>query len=418
MNFCDFKGEISNPWGSRKEFSRIPQKNLLSALLILFVCAFSIGCASLELTCLFALPILFVLMVLTVKRVGTVLLVGITALAASLLSMQLMGAVLLLAFVVGISSLSYLLTTHRMPYAVPSVFLLAMGATWLLTGQALLALLPLTLLPPAILLAVATTSGRSRTSAVCFTQIGLLLSILVVLAVVFYRAIGSLQVADITAYLSQLQENLCRAVIGVRDAMIVQAEELSTDFSMEELEKSIQEFRSILSEANVKQMIASIFAILPAVAAVVCGIIAFEAQMLLNCLYYASGWKQVLTPKSCMFTMSFSAALIYLFSFLCVLFFATESLFLVVMQNMCIILLPGFCVYGVGTMLGQFRTAKGGGKIFFILLYVAIACCAGLSALYLLALLGANTVIFGFIHQKILQKTQESEGDNQSGKAD
>ena len=131
---------------------------------------------------------------------------------------------------------------------------------------------------------------------------------------------------------------------------------------------------------------------------------------MLNAVYYNTGLRQVVTPASRIFTMSVTASLLYYVSFLLTMFVDGSTLFGAAMQNVCLILLPGFCVLGAWSLLARIRFSKGGARIFWILLCVSFVCCAGFSALYFLALWGANTTITVALRNRMIQKMREMGG--------
>ena len=174
-------------------------------------------------------------------------------------------------------------------------------------------------------------------------------------------------------------------------------------FTEAEIKELTEALNTLLSESTVNGLISQLYGILLGITVALCGILSYEAQLFLNLTYLKNGWKQVVTPATCVFTMSLTAAVLYLLGFVVLLFFGSYSIFTVLMQNVCIMLLPGFCVLGFWNSL-QIKMAKGGGKVFLILLTVLALCCVGFSALYILAILGASSVILGAIQRKIQKK--------------
>ena len=124
--------------------------------------------------------------------------------------------------------------------------------------------------------------------------------------------------------------------------------------------------------------------------------------------YLSTGWRQVLTRNFCVFTMSVTASVLYYVSFLFTLFANASSLLGATMQNVCLMLLPGFCVLGAWSLMARIRLSRGGARAFWILLCVSFVCCAGYSVLYFLALWGANATITVAMRNRMLQKLKEN----------
>ena len=131
-------------------------------------------------------------------------------------------------------------------------------------------------------------------------------------------------------------------------------------------------------------------------------------------MYLNTGWKQVLTRRAVAFTMSVSAAILYDVGFFSTIFFGAGSLLGAAMQNLCLMLMPGFCVIGWGTLLGTLHRSKGGARILWLVLFATLICFAGALSPFLLALWGTNAVIMAAIHLRMLKKMSETLGKSDS----
>ena len=81
-------------------------------------------------------------------------------------------------------------------------------------------------------------------------------------------------------------------------------------------------------------------------------------------------------------------------------------------DNLNLILLPGFCVIGLTMLAISLARSKGGGRLFMLFLLAAIFCCYTTGALSLLALFGANSILFGTLRKRMMDKASENDGQD------
>ncbi len=406
---------IQNPWEDRVSFPRLKTAHYVPALLAVMLSALQLSCFQFEQLSMILLPVLFVFVVVTVRKPGSVAVILLITLTASFLSASLTVGAIVLSLIVGTGCLAWLFTVLRPPY-LPIALLVAVGAlSWILSGDWGTALLALAFLPAAAGLAYATLSDRGRTSVICFGIGGLLISILALFAIAFYRINGTLELSAIEAALEAARNAAVESVMGVRAALIEQIEIAGAEAAeAENAAALIEELKTSMSRENVTLLVSMLFNLIPGLLISVCAILSFGAQLVQGMQYRFTGWTQVLTPNACIFTMSVVASILYYVGFLFMLFVDSTTMLGAVMQNVCIILLPGLCLVGFADLLTRLRASRGGGRFFRVLIFASLFCCAGLSALFFVALWGANCSILLALHRKMTAQKQNDREDDQS----
>ena len=406
MNLSPEKEPI-NPWKNRSDFANIGKKPILFSILIVFLCAALLPLSFFyEQVALIGLAVLFAYVALIVRSPLPVTLLLVTAfLAVSFTSFFAAGA-FLLALIVGSGAMAFLFTVLEHAYLLLLAPVAASGLAFALLGNWQISLLAFAFLPTALFLALATKWGRGRTSAICYAEVGLLL-VVVGVAVYWLHTESTRLGVGIASYIESLREMLLQAVVQIRDTFAQMMRENGAS------EEELNTILSQLSNDYIKAQISQIFNLLPAICCVFCGIVAFEAQMLLNATYRAVGWTQVLTPEARVFTMSVPAALIYFVTFLLSIFSSSgTSIAWAVIDNLNLILVPGFCVIGVTMLALSLARSKGGARLFLTFLLAAVFCCYTVGAFSLLALFGANSILLGALRKKMMDKMNEN-GDNE-----
>ena len=398
----------ANPWDERTSLPRLQKGNLALALIALFLSSIGVGCIGNETVAVILLPLLIFYAVMVIRAPGATVPLLLIALLASLFTVSLSGAAVTLSVILGTGTLAFLLSARQMPYLTLLAPLLGGALSFLLTGSWASMLLSLFFLPAGALLSYASCAQKGRTSSIVWTQAGLLISLVAIVACAVYQTQDSLSASSISAALEGVRYAILDLVGTVKTELLAELSATGRGFSEAEIKELTDALNTVLGESTVNSLISQIYGILPGIAVALCGILAYEAQLFLNLTYLKNGWKQVVTPASCVFTMSLTSAVLYLLGFAVLLFFGSYSLFVVAMQNICILLLPGFCVLGAWNLRFQIKAARGGGKVFWILLIIFGCCCAGLSVLYILAILGASSVILGALHRKMQEKTKQS----------
>ena len=393
------------PWKNRGALPSLRRADILLSCLAVLVSSFGI-CFFLDerISYILLLPLL-VLTVWSLRSPGSVTLVLLTSLLSSVIFASLSGAVVVLSLVVGIGSLAWLFTVSARPYAAALPFVSGI-AVWLLTTSLPLAVLSLVILPAAALLAVATVTHQRRTTAICFCIGGLLLTILTGACVILLQTLGTLELSRITEYFDTLRTSFASELVSLRDAFVAALRESASGdaAALAEIEASVTAIEETLTPAMLEAIVALFFSIIPALAVIVCSVIAFEAQLYLNITYYRTGWKDVLTLRATVFSMSAVASVIYAVGFLLTMLVDTTTVFGAALQNVTLMLLPGFCVMGWGALRAALRTSKGGRRVFLILLVVFSTCCTGFSVFYFLALFGAYATLMTLLHLNVMKK--------------
>lgn len=411
------------PWKDRASFSAVPMLDVVFALIALVACALGVALYANEQISFFVLLVLFVYTVRAMRSMGNTALLLVTALAASLLTASLSGAAVVLSLIIGAGTLAWLLTLGKHPYLPVLCLLVSAAIAFALTKNVLYALLALSFLPAGILLAIATLTHQRRTTVICFGIGGFLISIAIPAVVWLFRTCGTLDPGVLREYLETLHTDAVNGLLYLRDALLNYLEtSLGADgvYSAKDIAAVVEELRATADEATLRGVVTTLFGVAPALAVIACSILSFNAQLLQGSMYRNIGWKQVLTRQASVFTMSVSAAILYDVGFIIMLFFGASSVFGVAMQNLCLMILPGFCVIGWGTLLGTLHRSRMGARILWLVLLAVLVCFSGMLAPFLLALWGTNAVIMAAIHIRMLKKMSEtlSDADRKDGQDD
>lgn len=408
---CDTVGE-NNPWQNGTSLPEAKRSSKIVAALALFVASLALPLAPMnEWISLGALALLFLYVALSVRLPSAVTLLLVTAFAMTTLTSLFSVGAIVLSLVVGVACGAFLFTTLRRWYLALPIFAGAFLLTLLITGSPSMAALTLVPLPATFLLSVATVLARHRTSAICWTLFGLLLSVAVALAWVLLAECRRYGIG-VTEYLAQLRGEAVNLLIRFREEYfaLVQStasSEMGTEMSAE-LASSIELLQKQFDDVALTDLVAQTFNILPAIAVILCSIVAFEAQLMLNTLYRSSGLSCVVTPTARIFTMSVFSAVIYFIAFLVATFIGGDGMAMAVIRNLHLMLLPGFCVLGAQTLFAMFSHTKGAARVFWTLLVAALFCCAFGTAIQTLAFFGTYQCIMSALRNKLLQKMQES----------
>ena len=401
-------GAATEPWKARERLPAVKKIDMLLACAAVLISSLGLCFVDNEkVSYFFLIPLLF-FAVWGLRSPGGVTMVLFAALISSVLFGSLSGAAAFLALVVGVGSLSWIFTVTARPYAAAIPLGAAIGG-YLLTSSLPMAALAVSFLPAAALLAVATVTHQRRTTAICFCIGGFLLSLLIGLGAFLYQTLGTLELSEITAFLERFRASLARELVTVRDALIAAMRDAASAdaASGKQMEETLTKLEATLTPAVLEEIVALFFSILPALAVMAASVTAFFAQLYLNVTYYRTGWKEVLTLQASVFSMSVVSSVIYAVGFLLTMFVNAGTVFGAAVQNITLMLLPGFCVMGWGAILASLRLSRGGQRIFLIILLVISCCCAGFSIFYFLALWGAYAAIMTSLQMKMAQKISE-----------
>ena len=413
MNDTTELNNLQNPWADRSTLPAVELRNCLFAAVACLICALALPFSLNATVAPLLAALLFACVVFFARTRAPVTLTLIPALLISLL-LGISGAVMFLAALVGTAVTAYLITVLKRGCLTTAIPLVAFAVALAVTRDWRVSLLALAFLPAAILLAVATLLGKKRTTAICFAIGGFLISLLTIILIALYLTQGKIDRAAVTASVDSLRELFIGEMQKMRDLLMQETskavvdaqtqatyDQLMQDFSGDEVYKlSVQLFDTVLG-------------IIPALAAILCAVLAFEAQSLLNTIYGNFGFSEVLTIEATEFTMSGVSAVLYAASFFLTLFVSESAMVGAVLQNVALILLPGFCVIGVQDIARLLSRMRGNSKFFFVLMVGAMLCFgAGGGLLYALAMWGAYGALMRRIRARMLDAMQNSSGQD------
>jgi uncharacterized protein YybS (DUF2232 family) len=202
-------------------------------------------------------------------------------------------------------------------------------------------------------------------------------------------------------------------MISARDTLLQATAEIEMD---EQMRSFYDQLAQNMSDDVIRLTVGILFNVVPALVTVLCSILAFLSQMLLNAIYRRTGLDAVLTREATTFTMSGVAAAIYVLAFMLTLFVSDSTMAGAVIRNVALILTPGFCVMGIYDLRQILSHMRGQSRLWFILFMGAMLCfCSGSSALYVLAMWGAYGVGTRLLREKMKQKMQEASGEDRDG---
>lgn len=384
------------------------QTALQAALLLLCTLALPL-CLFHQAVAPVVLLLLFGYVIVSVRTPATVLVILLSALLATVFTGSLASGALVLSCIVGIACGAWLLTVHPMAYWSLAIPVASFGISFAVTGDWMLSALALLPIPAIVLLRVAVLRGEKRTTAICFAEAGLLLSLAVGIGIWLYTACGSLERATVMSYIESLRQELVQMLFAVRDELLE-----NLKIAGESNPQAYENLAASMSNASLTAMVQQAFYLLPAFIGILCSVIAYEAQMLLNFTYRFTGWKQVVTPAGFVFTMSIPAAVLYVISLLVSVFATGASLAVVVMENLCLLLTPGFLLVGFGVAIAQFAAWRKNGGGVLVLAALVLLCCCTSSSLYLLALWGACAVLTAPLRNKMNRMTGDHNQNSDS----
>ena len=405
MNSMPNEKESQNPWAMREQLPPVARKHTAMAIAVCFLCALGIPFCAYEAVSLILLAVLFGYVVFACRVPFAVALTLTTAAVFAVFGLGFSTGAVFLAVTVGICVTAFLLTTLTRGYLCAVLPIAAAVIAYLITRDAGVALSTLSFLPAAVLLSVATLLGKTRTQAICFALCGLLITVLAVLAVLVYRSMGALNGEAIRGFTENLREAVVQVMFTLRNPILENASSMTDAQSKAMYEQLL----TVLGDDAIRNLVGMMFNILPALITVLCAVVAFEAQMLQNAVYRTVGLQAVLTREARVFTMSTTAAVIYALTFVLMLVIPSSSMASAVVQNICLMLLPGLCVIGITDIFAMISRLQGGSRTFFIVITVAmLCCCAGSSMLYILGMWGAYGVINAAIRQKMIDQLKQN----------
>lgn len=355
---------------------------------------------------------LFVYVVIAVRHIASVTQILLTSVIVAVFTFLPVLGTSVLALIVGAGALAWLLLTlPKYKWAPLGLFVVAYGLGLLVTSNPVTPLLCLIFLPAAILLEWSHKRDVGRTKTVIYTFFGFLISVLVSFGVILWRAYGSISydilvrfIEDIKALFVTVASEMGKMLVETLEATAAQA-----SLPAETMAKLTETYEVAFSKGNLQVLADSVIGLTPALITAPGLIIAYLADVVLLRKYYNTEWRSQMTPAACTLTISPATGIIYTVCFLIMLFAAKQSMFLMTVNNLFLILLPGLCLTGVNTVLQNSRRARGWVRTASILLLVAAVCCMGVSGFYFIALWGAYATVAAALHQKIIQKLKEKD---------
>lgn len=415
MNRVNDRTNIPNPWLDREKLPRAPKNRVILSALVLLLSALGlpislwsgISPSIAEWIAIALLAVLCVYLFKTVRGGPTLALLLCTAFFLTFSGMSFTGGAFILSIVVCIGAGAFLMTTTGRPYLMLLCYAVAFLTCMTVTRDPIGSLLTIASLPAALLMGFATLKGMARTRVICFAMGGLFVT--VVLLLIFYLIeVGvAFEREALLLYAESLRENALEAVMTVRNEVLAELKAAITDTNGEQV---YTQFATLYSDEMLRVTVAQLFNLLPAIVVIFCMLLAFEANCLLLSAHNSAGLGEVNTPAARILTVSLPASVVFVVSFVLMIFLPTDQLASAVAQNLTLILLPALVLVGFRRFLLLFIKTTGGIKTILLVLAVAMLCCNTGGALYLLAMLGAYYGIAEPI-RSILAERKDSSSD-------
>ncbi len=315
---------------------------------------------------------------------------------------------LVTALAVGTFVGAFLMTTLKKPFLACLLPLLSAALTVPFTRDPVLIASALSLLPAAALTAYATKRKMGRSSVICFGAGGLLGAALILFAVSLARTDAGFSLETVQSLLDTWKANLLADQKEMRDALLEMLERASENAGAsgtQSAQTMMDYYRRLMSDAVLENELTRIFNVLPGAVAAAALVAAFLGQRLLLDGYDATGNRSRITPESEFLVLSLPAAVIYVACLILTLIFdASFSVPVVTAENLLLILTPGLCAVGWGTLTRFYRSVPPRGRGALIVPAIALLCCASSSVFYVLAAYGAYAIIFSAIRRAMLRR--------------
>ncbi len=400
------KREIKTPWSDPHALPKPKRESVILAYAASLVCSLAIPFVSYSYVSFVVLALLFMYVVYTARIPSVVVFALVTTAIIGMIDIP--AATVWLCLGVGTCSAAFLFTVLKRPHYAILPFLLAFIAVFAITRDWQVAVLVLPALPAAALLAVATKRDEGRTGAICWGAGGFAIFIAAIL--IYLLVSGSAaQGIGVFEYIDLLRNRLAEWMYSFRDTMLEPVNtfrETLASLSGQMGEELVVIDDSVMGLPFFTALAAMIFNLIPAMILMLCSAVAYTAQMLLTAQYRSAGMERVITLASKTFTLSVTSAILYLISFVITIFAAQNSAFVVFANNLCLILLPAFCVFTVNWLRGM----KKGSRALPLIMVSILFCCTPNAAIYFFASLGAYQVISDAIHTKLLDRVKELGG--------
>lgn len=400
MDQMPFDIEVKNPWKNRES---LPYPNLkkLIPIAILYVLAamtpifFAIEGFAIAAFCGLCAGIIY-----TVRRPRLVMPILLTGFIPAIMGGGFAMATLILGIIASTAAGALLFTASKQSWRMLLLPAIAWTVVYVITREAALACMTLVTVPASVLLTVATLRGERRTSAVCYTLVGLLISVVALLAIYFTQTYGAIDRSILTLHFETQRAWVVDVIMGMRDEIASMWGEAGGNPQLAE------QVRTYMTRELVSDAVALIYNVLPALVVAACAILAYFSQSLLCGGYLTLGMKKVLTPMAVTFTMSVVSAVLFLVISFVTSFMSGYGLLYATLQNVAIILTPGLFLVGFASYSFRVRTSKGLSKFLYILLIVMVISVGTVMVFSILAIYGAISVLLAALGARMLKKMQ------------
>lgn len=396
MNASTVREIPKNPWKDRNAVPKAKPLSIALAFIILTLCVFSLPFVLRE---EIAFTVMAVLIVYVVYAMRTPSKVAFILICTTLVSFSISIGTVFLCLIIALSTAAFLFTAWKCWYLTLIPFVAASASVFAVTRDWRLSLLPLAVLPAGILLAVATKRNERRTAAICYAAAGLLIASITVLGFLLWQGSTAMGLG-IKEYIALLPKQFGEWMHFYSEQLLANLNTVGNP----EATKVVEVFKATMDATFYQTLSLLLFYLIPAGVMILCNVIAFNAQMFLTAHYQYSGMEGVITKQSRTFTMSVLSAILYAVTGLVVVFTKEVSIFALVCQNLSFILMPGFCVRA-GLALVQFlKRSNGGMRIVVLLMIGGLICCGPLSAISLMAFIGAYQTVMEALQNKMREQ--------------
>jgi hypothetical protein len=383
-----------NPWETLDRIPHIPVVGgVLLSLLVVACAAYQLPFA---LPTFYTLPLLIacILALLFVMRsVAVGVAVGILFVGGYLFggfSLPFGLALICPIMVMGLGA--FLISTYRSKWLV-LIPLASYITAFVMCGDPWMSIISLTAFPAAGMLAYQTMRNERRVGVICTTSLiyGLCMACGYVLLLLLQN--GSVSLAEMVRELDAVREEVI--------ALILQTEPL-----MQMLENTYKELG-----VNVREVVVSLvnlmFNLLPGMVIVLINLMAYTAQLLCTRAYVGTGMKALATKTAQLFILSVFSGVVYLFCFVVTLFSGASNMFMAVIHNLLLVLLPGM------TLVGVFKLAadlKNGISRLWLLILIACAIFAPYMLILCISFSGALATLTRPFVTRMILKNQGKDG--------
>lgn len=263
---------------------------------------------------------------------------------------------------IALGALALSIVTPRQVAWMPLVPILAYAITLVLCQDVVAAFACLLPLPAAWALSFATRrsaereDGPTRVGSICIAALALTASVVALLALSLYRALGSLSPETITGALEAVRE---QAIVWITSV------ELPADTS--------EELRALFSRENAEWMVNATINLLPGYVIAAVNVLVAIAQLLLQASLVSFGCGESLSDRVRVFRMSAISCAVFAIAYIATLIGnggEVSTLWGTVAQNVYVILLPGLAFAGLLRLLAGI-TRRGMGCFPVLALFFA-----------------------------------------------